>query len=71
MRFAVVTESMLLLLSDCLGVNGLLLFPSQHIVEWQGQQTELTKNEFLLIRVFNETGESICNARRTVRSSMG
>lgn len=32
--------------SDCLGVNGLLLFPSQHVVEWQGQQTELTKNEF-------------------------
>ena len=32
--------------SDCLGVNGLLLFPSQHIVEWQGQQTELTKMSF-------------------------
>ncbi|MDF4755929.1 response regulator transcription factor, partial [Vibrio parahaemolyticus] len=35
--------------SDCLGVNGLLLFPSQHVVEWQGQQTELTKNEFYLL----------------------
>ena len=32
--------------SDCLGVNGLLLFPSQHVVEWQGQQTELTKMNF-------------------------
>jgi DNA-binding response OmpR family regulator len=35
--------------SDCLGVNGLLLSPSQHVVEWQGQQTELTKNEFYLL----------------------
>ena len=35
--------------SDCFGVSGLLLFPSQHTVEWQGQQIELTKNEFYLL----------------------
>ena len=36
--------------SDCLGVNGLLLFPSQHTVEWKGQhKMELTKNEFYLL----------------------
>ncbi|MGG0275299.1 winged helix-turn-helix domain-containing protein [Bacillus rhizoplanae] len=35
--------------SDYFGVSGLLLFPAQHMVEWQGKQVELTKNEYYLL----------------------
>jgi two-component system, OmpR family, response regulator len=35
--------------SDYLGVGGLMLLPGQHVVQWQEQQIELTKNEYLLL----------------------
>lgn len=35
--------------SDYYGVNGLVLFPGQHIVQWQENRVELTKNEYYLL----------------------
>ncbi|MFD3449537.1 response regulator transcription factor [Microbacteriaceae bacterium 4G12] len=34
---------------DHYNVNGLLLFPSQHVLEWNDQRVELTKNEYQLL----------------------
>lgn len=34
---------------DSYGVNGLLLFPAQHMVQWNDRKVELTKNEYNLL----------------------
>jgi DNA-binding response OmpR family regulator len=34
---------------DSYGVNGLLLFPAQHMAQWNDRKVELTKNEYNLL----------------------
>jgi two-component system, OmpR family, response regulator len=35
--------------NDGLSVGGLVLLPGQHLIQWKEQQSELTKNEYLLL----------------------